>query len=578
MRAGSGKHPGRRARSGLHRSMGRRVAEAGLICVFLFASACGVHSPPTVPMEEVPALSDQAEAAYYYLTYRDRMHKGEAAAALDALQEALKRDASPELYLELASQYWRRDAFPKVEALLKSALDKFPGHRSLSLTLSRFYVDQEQTHKALAVLDAYVANHPQDMLGLRHLARVYLKMRDYEQSRAVLKSIPNDEWTADEHYLMAQIASAQDKRQATIRHLKAATRMNPTFVKAWAELGYQYEMTKDYAAAEAAYTELLELDTSNQEIYIRLIELNLKLNNPEKALALVHRAPRKERFLLRAVALFLQNDLYTFADRLFAQFGGWIADHPEGKLYQALTVYKAAHDIDGALQILDSIPSDQNIYDQVLTLKARLLWQQGKSNQALEQVRSAQGHFPEQERFWLLESDILRDQGQTKQALDVLRQARERFPEAIPVLFQAGVLEHELGRRQEAIDLMERILTLDPEHAGAMNFIGYSLVEEQEELQRAYTLISKALDHDPNNGYYLDSLAWYYYQTGDLDKAWSTIEAAVAEAEDDPVIWEHYAEIALSLKKMKKAAEGYRKALKLGSANRKELERKLLEL
>lgn len=143
MRTESGKRPGRRTRSGLHRSMGRRAAEAGLICLFMFVSACGVHSPPTVPMEEVPALSDQAEAAYYYLTYRDRLHKGESAAALDALEEALKRDASPELYLELASQYWRRDAFPKVEALLQSALEKFPGHRALNLTLSRFYVDQE---------------------------------------------------------------------------------------------------------------------------------------------------------------------------------------------------------------------------------------------------------------------------------------------------------------------------------------------------------------------------------------------------------------------------------------------------
>lgn len=578
MSSENGKRGVGRKLSGFFRRMGRPASGWALIGCAVFVSACGVHSPPNVQMEPVPVMSDQAKATYYYLTYQDHLHKGEPAAALEALEEALKRDASPELYLELASQYWRLEDFSKVEALLKSALDKFPGHRKLSLMLSRFYVDQDHKRQALEVLNQYVANHPRDMLGLRHLARLYLKIRDYEKSRAVLNNIPKDEWTADEHYLMAQVYSALEKRSLTIKHLKAATRSNPAFVKAWAELGYQHELAKDYVAAEAVYTQLLELDASNQEIYIRLIELNLKLNNPEKALALVRQAPREERFLLRTVSLFLQNDFYGSANRLFSQFGDRIADHPEGKFYHALTLYKAGNDIDGALEILNSIGTDQEFYAQVLTLKTRLLWQQGKLNQALRQARSAQGQFPEQDRFWLLESDILREQGQEQEALEVLEQARKHFPENVPILFQAGVLEHELGHREQAIAFMEIILNLEPEHAGAMNFIGYSLVEEREDMQRAFELITKALEHDPNNGYYLDSLAWYYYQAGDLEKAWTTIESAVAAAEEDPVIWEHYAEIALSLEKMEKAAEGYRKALKLGSPKQKALEQKLLEL
>ena len=575
MRAANGKQPISRGRTRCRGPWSGYVWGWILAVALLSFSGCARAPRPGVPVAEVPGMSTRAEAAYYYLTYQDQLLKGNATSALEALHQAQELDPSPELSLELASQYWRREAFDRAEDILKSALEKFPGHRRLSLTLSRFYVDQDQKQKALEVLNYYVANHPQDLVGLRHLARLYLNLRDYEKARAVLNNIPKDEWTADEHYLMAQVYSALENRSGTIQHLKAATRLKPTFVKAWAELGYQHELAKDYLAAEEVYSRLLEMDASNQEIYIRLIELNLKLNDPERALNLVHQAPREDRFVLRSLALFLQNDFYESAARLLSDFKQQISGSPEGKLYQALTLFKANQDIEGALQVLDSIQAEQALSDQVLTLKARLLWQQGKLEPALRQAQLGQDKFPEQERFWLLKSDILSDQGATQQALEVLEEARQRFPESVPVLFSAGVLEHERGRRKQAIALMERILELEPEHAGAMNFIGYSLVEEQEEMARAFELITAALEHDPNNGYYLDSLAWYHYQAGNIEKAWSTILSAVSAVDDDPVIWEHYAEIALELQKMKQAAEGFRKALELGHDNRKELEQGL---
>lgn len=553
-------------------------AVAMLIGCLLLVTGCAVQPSVKAPLAKAPSLSTQAEAAYYFLSYQDYLLKGQTSKALEALNKALERDPSPELYLELALQYWRQEAFGQVETVLESALQAFPDHRRLALTLSRFFTEQGQNEQALKVLMSYVANHPQDLVGLRHLSRFYLQMREYDQAQAVLTTIPEAEWTADEHYLMAQVASAQHNRRLTIKHLKQAIQLKPDFIKALAELGYQYELSKNYVAAEKIYSRLLKLDHENQEIFIRLIELNLKLNNPERGLLLVQQAPAVDRFLLRAFSLFLQNDFSAYAARLYDLFSGQLADLPEGKLYHALTIYKTEQDIDEALRILQSIDSSQDIYAQVLSLQARLFWQRGDIQKALSSARSGRQSFPDEERFWLLESDILQDAGQKKQALQVLMQARQHFPDSVPVLFQTGLMAYEQGKHKKAISLMEKILELKPDHAEAMNFIGYSLVEKGVKLERAFELISRALKMDPNNGYFLDSLAWYQYQSGHFEKAWQIILSAVAAIDNDPVIWEHYAEIALALGKTEKAAEGYRKALETGSTNREKLEQKLLDL
>lgn len=549
-----------------------------MLFALLFAFGCAASSSDKALTQKAPALTPRAEAAYFYLKYRDLLHQDQEELAGQVLAKAIERDPSPELYLEQATHYWRLEEFSKVETTLRKGLDRYPGNRSLTLTLSRAFLDRGHTEKAHQTLNTYVANHPQDVTALKHLARLYLQMKEYAKARGVLKNIPEADWTSDEHYLMAQISSGLKNQGQTIKHLEAATAKNPTFAKAWAELGYQYELTKDYVAAEKAYTRLLDLDAANQEIYIRLIELNLKLNNPEQGLNLVQKGPAEQEFWLRALALFLGNEYYDQALRFFELFDGALTESPQGKFYKALTLLKGKNDAKQALPLLEAIQPGQAFYAQVIFLKSRLLWQQGDSPRAVAAAEQGQALFPDQERFWLLQSDILKSQGKLKQALAVLGKARKNLEDNVNILFQAGVLEYELGQRAPALELMERVLGIDADHAPAMNFIGYTLVEGGKDLERAFALITQALENDPDNGYFLDSLAWYYYQQAHFEKAWEVIGSALDVVEDDPVIWEHYAEIARKLDKMAAARKGYRKALELGAANKAELERKLLGL
>ncbi|MDD4649888.1 MAG: hypothetical protein PHO79_07745, partial [Desulfoplanes sp.] len=94
----------------------------------------------------------------------------------------------------------------------------------------------------------------------------------------------------------------------------------------------------------------------------------------------------------------------------------------------------------------------------------------------------------------------------------------------------------------------------------ALNYLGYSLTVLEKNLDRAEVLVKNALQAEPENGYYLDSLAWVFYKKGELDKAWQAIQRAVTLAKKDPTIWEHYGIIAKALGKQEEAKKGINNA------------------
>ena len=82
-------------------------------------------------------------------------------------------------------------------------------------------------------------------------------------------------------------------------------------------------------------------------------------------------------------------------------------------------------------------------------------------------------------------------------------------------------------------------IAIDPRHAEAYNYVGYMYAERGENLEEAVRLISKALELEPDNGYFIDSLGWAYYMQGRYPYALRELKRAVEKAKEDAVIFEH---------------------------------------
>src|SRR5690606_12264385 len=116
----------------------------------------------------------------------------------------------------------------------------------------------------------------------------------------------------------------------------------------------------------------------------------------------------------------------------------------------------------------------------------------------------------------------------------------------------------------EATAVMEKVLELNPQHTDALNFLAYDLADAGLNLDRALELINRALQVRPNDGYYLDTLGWVYFQQGRYHDAVDILSRAASVATDDVLIQEHYADSLMKVGQLAQAVEVYRNALERG--------------
>ena len=118
----------------------------------------------------------------------------------------------------------------------------------------------------------------------------------------------------------------------------------------------------------------------------------------------------------------------------------------------------------------------------------------------------------------------------------------------------------------DAVKQFRRVITLDPKHAEAYNYVGYMFAERGQNLDEAVTLIGKALSLEPDNGYFIDSLGWAYYQQGRYAEAVRELKRAVDRAKEDPVIFEHLGDALIKGGFDEDAVAAWEKALQLDPA------------
>jgi Flp pilus assembly protein TadD len=86
---------------------------------------------------------------------------------------------------------------------------------------------------------------------------------------------------------------------------------------------------------------------------------------------------------------------------------------------------------------------------------------------------------------------------------------------------------------------LKKALELSPDESPVLNYLGYTWVDQSQNLKTAMDYIRKAVKLKPDDGYYIDSLGWAYYRLGNIQSAVEHLERAVELKPDDPVINDH---------------------------------------
>jgi tetratricopeptide (TPR) repeat protein len=169
---------------------------------------------------------------------------------------------------------------------------------------------------------------------------------------------------------------------------------------------------------------------------------------------------------------------------------------------------------------------------------------------------------------------LLQDAGAHAAALPVLRAARRAVPDSLEAGFRLASCLERLGRHDDAVAEFRDLLERAPSFAPALNYLGYLWIERAENLEQALRMVREAVRLDPDNGAYVDSLGWGFFQLGRLDEAVRTLERAARLLPSDPTVLEHLGDARAATGDVSGAREAYERAVAAGGDGGEELERK----
>jgi Flp pilus assembly protein TadD len=147
-------------------------------------------------------------------------------------------------------------------------------------------------------------------------------------------------------------------------------------------------------------------------------------------------------------------------------------------------------------------------------------------------------------RLLSLKLSIYEEAKKIDNIIDVSNKILEDFPDNVRTLYARAIAYEEKGNILNMSKDFEKMIELNPYDSIALNAYGYSLSINNEQLDKAETLIRRAIDIDPGNPAIIDSLAWILYLKGSYETAHKYSSLAYSK-DQDPEIVEHYYKILL---------------------------------
>jgi tetratricopeptide (TPR) repeat protein len=109
------------------------------------------------------------------------------------------------------------------------------------------------------------------------------------------------------------------------------------------------------------------------------------------------------------------------------------------------------------------------------------------------------------------------------------------------LLFENSEDKNDKKMIEDVISHFEKAIDLGNDDSIYLNYYGYTLIDKEVNVKKGINVIENALIQQPDNMYYLDSLAWGYYKERDCDKAYKLMKRVVdEEGLEEPEIIEHW--------------------------------------
>jgi tetratricopeptide (TPR) repeat protein len=511
------------------------------------------------------------------------------------------------------------------ESVLKLAIEQYeqivrlqPDSMDDHLLLGRLYRLNNDLQKAENEFKTAVKLQPDSEEAVTTLAYLYNELGDTARAAQVLSSVPGAERSAKLYSALGYTYEQQKQYKEAVEAYRHAIELDRDNLDAIRGLAQNLLNDGQADAALEQYKVIADANPEDAQTYVRIAEIyrkqgkfDLALDNLKKAetmvqdsvevpynIAAIYQAQgrydeaipimrdllkKSEKpdgkysngeksnravFLERLGTIYRDQGNNASANETFREIvalGG--DDNVERGYQQIIDTWREAKEwqkaLDTAKEAVQKLPSPQ--LKMVLALQEADM---GQADKALKDVHAmlkgdANSANDDREVYLTLAqmNTRLRRFSDAEQALDKAEQLSTKTEDKEYVWFLRGSNFERDKHYAEAEEQFKKVLASDPEHASALNYLGYMLADQNMKLEEAFGYIKRAVDLDPTNGAYLDSLGWAYFRLGKFELAEENLLKASQRINTDPTVHDHLGDLYQKTGRLKMAATNWERAL-----------------
>ena len=281
--------------------------------------------------------------------------------------------------------------------------------------------------------------------------------------------------------------------------------------------------------------------------------------------------------LFSTIASTFNSDFTNNFSIIYSHFSLYLKkDFEVAQLYLAELLESDKRFLD-ANNLYKNIKPSSNFYWHAKLKKARNLELLGENENSILILKKMSNEKKDRYDALKLLGDIYRNYDKYNEAIKVYNEGVSRIKQIEvthwELLYSRGIAYERNNEWNLAEKDFLKILELMPDQPDVLNYLGYSWIEQNINLDQAKKFILKAADIRPMDPYIIDSLGWAYFNLKEYDKAVKELERAINLKPTDPIINDHLGDAYLEVNRELEAIYQWKKAIDFKPEN--DLEKKI---
>jgi tetratricopeptide (TPR) repeat protein len=462
---------------------------------------------------------------------------------------------------------------------LEELYEKRGNYSNIGLILGGIYNSLGQRGKAESVYLSIINGESKRIIeACLFLSKSYQVRKELKKAKKILKKCTMKTKRKELFlYYEGKIALEEGDPKKAKKLFFESLKRNPDYYLSVIELGKLFEKEGKLIKALELYESFLKREPMAYPILTRTVNVLLRLNEKERAIpyveALTRIDPTDLNLKLRLGLFYIDVKRYEDSKSIFNELFQEVPNSAKVLFYLGV-LHKKTGKFDEAILYFSKIKKDNSYFKESLVQVANILMEK-----AVVKGKNDFNHFfvkkftsftaDKSKEFPLLKLELMslmssfyESLGQYKKSIKVLESLKGESGFSESHEYYLASLYEKNKDFLKAREIITGILKKNPNNPHALNFLGYSMLEKNENLALALKYIKKAVQLRPKDGYIRDSLGWYYFKVGQISKAFKELKKAWELVKSDFIIAKHMAAIYLKKKKYKMAFKFYQEAIK----------------